>query len=90
MTDKPDVEKWRNTSVVETFGADEAERPHLKWIANTAINAFFAAAAADGFRLVRVPDEMDVEYMGTSGAAHGHGFNACRAATLASAVKVGE
>lgn len=57
------------------------------------IAAFLRAAAADGFRLVRVPGHEEMpDWLSPSPdwPQWERGFNACRSATLASAVEVGE
>lgn len=91
MTDKPDVEKWIMEARTEW---NMATGPAVADDWRVAMRAFLRAAASDGYRLVRVPDERrmlsgDGEFVDAANAgAHGH--NALRDTLLASAVEVGE
>lgn len=47
--------------------------------------ALARALVPEGYVVAKDVGDIDVEYMGTAGATHGHGWNACRAAMLAAA-----
>jgi len=94
MTDKPDVEKWveaaaRALALRSGVNFDklprESNRDVWRSDARACLNAFLRAA--DGFRLVRVPDEPAANH---SMGVWGEGFIAARSEILASAVEVGE
>jgi hypothetical protein len=85
MSDKPDVEKWMEVTEREYDKVGGIWPSQIGLRAATA--AFLRAAAADGFRLVRVPDEASDWRTHDMWRA---GFNEAIAATLASAVEVGE
>lgn len=94
MTDKPDVEKWlwhlaASLDHPSVFMGGPSERNKKR--AREAFASFLRAAAADGYTLVRVPDEMPLKApAGPVTLGVTNGWNGHRAATLASAVEVGE
>ena len=96
MTDKPDVEKWLAEVAFVLLQAECDTRAERIRLARACLGTALRAAAADGFRLVRVPGVQGrwpgEEHMDEDEHERGvrDGWNACRTVTLASAVEVGE